>query len=34
MKIENYKLKVNKKNKILIGSMVGIMTLGGGVYTK
>ncbi len=30
MKIENYKLKTSKKTKILIGSMVGIMALGGG----
>ncbi len=34
MKIENYKLKVSKKTKILIGSMVGIMALGGGVFIR
>ncbi len=34
MKIENYKIKTSKKTKILIGSMVGIMALGGGVFTK
>ncbi len=30
MKIDNYKLKNRKKAKILIGSMAGIITLGGG----
>ncbi len=30
MKIENYKLKTRKKTKIIIGSMVGLVALGGG----
>ncbi len=34
MKIDNYKLKNRKKAKILIGSMAGIIALGGGVYIK
>ncbi len=34
MKIDNYKLKNKKKMKILIGSIVGIIALGGGVYIK
>ncbi len=34
MKIDNYKLKNSKKAKVIVGSMVGLIALGGGVYTK